>query len=183
MSHVSYTSIHFLSYEQPNDKRVGSWMFCQSANRKCVVWASGNEWRIWELLKFPAVVLKIPQQIFLHVIIKASAYLFLLYFVVDSDAAELKNICARVWLTLSGAFSLVWSMKAYSLEQCCSFGWFLGDYRFWQFVRTDGNVARESQHNAVNISVNTSCIELCMKTNFSEVVRPLNFSKNNFPLL
>ena len=37
----------------------------------------------------------------------------------------------------------------------------------------------------VNIAHNSSCVEsfLCMKTNFSEVVHPLNFSKNNFPLL
>ena len=28
-----------------------------------------------------------------------------------------------------------------------------------QFARTDGNVARERQHNTVNSSVNTSCVE------------------------
>ena len=44
-------------------------------------------------------------------------------------------------------------------------------------------MTRESQHNTVNFSVNTSCVESCTKTNFSEVVHPLNFSKNNFPLL
>ena len=45
---------------------------------------------------------------------------------------ELKNVCACVQLTLSGAFSIVWSMKVYPLEQCCSCGWFPGDYHFWQ---------------------------------------------------
>ena len=96
---------------------------------------------------------------------------------------ELKNVCACVRLTLSGAFSIVWSMKVYSLERCCSCGWFPGDYHFWQFTWTNGNVARESQHNNVNISVNTSCIELCTKTILSQVAHPLNFSKNNFLLL
>ena len=86
-------------------------------------------------------------------------------------------------LTLSGAFSIVWSLKVYSLEQRCSCGWFPVDNHFWQFAWTDGNVAGERQHNTVNISVNTSCIESCTKTNFSEVVQPLNFSKNNVPLL
>ena len=52
-------------------------------------------------------------------------------------------------------------------------------------------MARESEHNTVNISVNTSCVESCKKKTFqevqekkiSEVVHPLNFSENNFPLL
>ena len=44
-------------------------------------------------------------------------------------------------------------------------------------------LARESQHNNVKISLNTSGIESCMKTNFSQVAHPLNFSKNNFALL
>ena len=46
-------------------------------------------------------------------------------------------------------------------------------------------MARESQHKTVNISDNSSCVESfsCTKTNFSEVVHPLNSSKNTFPLL
>ena len=100
-----------------------------------------------------------------------------------TELTELKNVRACVRLTLSGAFSIVWSMKVYSLEQRCSCGRFPGDYHFWQFAWTNGNVARESQHNTVNISVNTSRVESCTTTNFSEVVHPLNFSKNNFPLL
>ena len=181
MSHVSYTSIHLLSYEQPNNKRVGSWMFCQSANSKCAVWASGNESRI--TLKIPGRRIKNSPTDFPSCDRQVICLLFLLYFFVDSDATELKNVCACVQLTLSGAFSLVWSMKVHSFEQCCSLGWFPGDYHFWQFAWTDGNVASESQHNTVNISVNTSCVEVCTKTSFSEVVHPLNFSKNNFPLL
>ena len=103
-------------------------------------------------------------------------------------------------------------MKVYPLEQRRSCGWRLRvaiagglrvrvaitTFRGWrlpllfpsfpsvpsrQFAWTDGNVARESQHNTVNISVNTSCVESCTKTHFLEVVHPLNFSKNNFPLL
>ena len=48
------------------------------------------------------------------------------------EQAELKNVCACVRLTLSGAFSVVWLMKVYPLEQRCSCGWFPGDYHFWQ---------------------------------------------------
>jgi len=49
---------------------------------------------------------------------------------------ELKNVCACVRLILSGAFSIVWSMKVYPLEQRCICWWFPGDYHFWQ----DGTV-------------------------------------------
>ena len=54
-------------------------------------------------------------------------------------------------------------------EQRCSCGWCPGDYHFWQFAWTDGNVARQSQHNTVNISVNTSYVELCTKQIFQRL--------------
>ena len=103
-----------------------------------------------------------------------------LYVSMVVNATELKNVCACARLTLFGAFSIVWSMNVYPLQQRCSCAWFPGDYQFWQ----DGTwrILRTIQCNKKSLTYWTP-YALSTKTNFSEVVHPLNFSKNNFPFL
>ena len=66
---------------------------------------------------------------------------------------ELKNISACVRLTLSGAFSVVWSMKVYPLEKRCSYTWFPGDCNFWK----DGTwrILRTIQFNQKSLTYRT----------------------------
>ena len=100
-------------------------------------------------------------------------------------------IYRQSWKTSAHAWSWLFLARFRSFDQSkftplknvVLAGDFLAHYHFWQFAWTDRNVARESQHNTVNISVNTLCVKSCTRTIFLEVVHPLNFSKNNFPSL
>ena len=94
---------------------------------------------------------------------------------------EMKNVCACVRLTLSGVFRSFDQRKFTPLNNVFLAGDFLA---IITFDNLHERMETWLEHNTVNISVNTSCVESCKKkTNFSEVVHPLNFSENNFPLL
>ena len=88
---------------------------------------------------------------------------------------ELKNVCACVRLTLSDAFSIVWSICKFTpLNNCVLEGDFLAITTF------DNNPIQQEVWHTEHFMRR---VVSCKKTNFSEVLHPLNFSKNNFPLL
>jgi len=98
-------------------------------------------------------------------------------------STELKNVCACVWLTLSGAFSIVWSMKVYPLSDLVLAGDFLAIITFDKMEIDEFWEQSHSTRGLWHTQHFMRWVVSCTKTIFSEVVHPLNFSKNNFPLL
>ena len=91
---------------------------------------------------------------------------------INKDKTALKNVCACVRLTLSGAFSIVWSMKVFPLEQRCSCGDFLAITTFDKMELDEFSEQSNSTRSLWHTQHFMRWVVSCTKTKFSEVVHP-----------